>query len=124
MNRRRKQGERGDALRGSEQARQAGDRAFGPPPEGPQWPGREPCEAERSGVPATDMEARTPLGVGTSMSRRNDKAARRAATSGRHTRGRSGRPIDRPSGDPSGGPAGATGTSAPRVADERAWHMH
>ncbi|MDN3352107.1 hypothetical protein [Actinomadura sp. DC4] len=66
-----------EAGRGGEETRRAGDRAFGPPPPGPQWPGREPSEAEINGVPATDTEARTPLGVGTSTTRRAEKAAKR-----------------------------------------------
>jgi hypothetical protein len=79
-----------DVHRGSEEARLAGDRAFGPPPEGPQWPGREPSKAESRGVPATDMEARTPLGVGTSMSRRAERVAEDQV--GRHRRGHGRRP--------------------------------
>lgn len=87
-----------DVGRGSEEARQAGDRAFGPPPPGPQWPGREPSEAELHGVPSTDTEGRTPLGVGTSTSRRAEKAAQREGEPGRRVegvRGRSGRPYGR-----------------------------
>jgi hypothetical protein len=84
-----------DVGRGSEEARRAGDRAFGPPPEGPQWPGREPSRAERFGVPATDMEARTPLGVGTSSSRRAEHIAQKEPEAGRvpgGLRGKSRRP--------------------------------
>jgi hypothetical protein len=84
-----------DVGRGSAQARQAGDRAFGPPPPGPQWPGREPSEEERRGVPATDMEARTPLGVGISMARRGEHIAVRETEERRRaggSRGRAGRP--------------------------------
>jgi hypothetical protein len=82
-----------DVHRGSEEARRAGDRAFGPPPEGPQWPGREPSEQERRGVPATDTQARTPLGVGTSVSRRAEQF--REDETGRHRRTRARRPFGR-----------------------------
>jgi hypothetical protein len=84
-----------DVGQGSAEARQAGDRAFRPPPSGPQWPGREVSDAERSGVPATDTQARTPLGVGTSTSRRAEKIAHREDEVGSRPhglRGRSGRP--------------------------------
>lgn len=67
---------RRDGVRtGSEATRRSGDLAFGPPPPGPQWPGREPSEAERTGVPATDTQARSPLGVGGSTSRRAERIA-------------------------------------------------
>jgi hypothetical protein len=82
--------------RGSEEARRAGDLAFGPPPPGPQWPGREPSDVERHGVPSTDTEARTPLGVGTSTSRPAEKIAVQEGEPGRRflgRRGRSGRPY-------------------------------
>ena len=85
-----------DVGQGSAEARQAGDRAFRPPPSGPQWPGREASDAERRGVSATDTEARTPLGVGTSTSRRGEKIATREEETGHRPhgiRGRSGRPY-------------------------------
>ena len=88
-----------DVGRGSAEARQAGDRAFRPPPSGPQWPGREVSDAERHGVPATDTQARTPLGVGTSTSRRAEKIAGTEEEAGRRPhgrRGRSGRPHGKP----------------------------
>ena len=100
-----------DAGRGSEEARQAGDRAFGPPPPGPQWPGREPSEAERHGVPPTDTEARTPLGVGTSTSRRAEQAAPHQGRAGRRAggvRGRSGRPHGTAEPDETGEGPGPT----------------
>jgi hypothetical protein len=93
-----------DVGRGSEEARRAGDRAFGPPPEGPQWPGREPSKEERRGVPSTDMGARTPLGVGTTMSRRAERLGE--DETGRHRRrhrGRARRPFGRGSPDRSTG---------------------
>jgi hypothetical protein len=91
-----RRGHASDVRTGSEEARQAGDRAFGPPPPGPQWPGREPSDAEREGVPSTDTQARTPLGVGTSTSRRAERIAAEEGETGRRTkgvRGRSGRPA-------------------------------
>jgi hypothetical protein len=86
---------KGRVRTGSADARRAGDRAFGPPPPGPQWSGRVPSEQESSGVPATDTEARTPLGVGVTTSRRAERIARREPEKGRRKlslRGRSGRP--------------------------------
>jgi hypothetical protein len=109
-----------DVGRGSEEARQAGDRAFGPPPPGPQWPGREPSAAERRGVPSTDTEARTPLGVGTSTSRRAEKIARREGEPGRHVkgvRGRSGRPYG------TSEPHDDTGVGAQEPIDEESPHL-
>ncbi|HZE33127.1 MAG TPA: hypothetical protein VE198_17030 [Actinoallomurus sp.] len=87
-----------DVGQGSAEARQAGDRAFGPPPSGPQWPGREVSDAERRGVPATDTQARTPLGVGTSTSRRAEQIAGREEEAGRRHHGLrgSGRPHGKP----------------------------
>jgi hypothetical protein len=85
-----------DVGQASDQLRQAGDRAFGPPPPGPQWPGREPSKVERRGVPATDTSARTPLGVGTSTSRRGERIAATEGEAGRRghgVRGKSRRPA-------------------------------
>lgn len=108
----------GDVDRGSEEARQAGDRAFDPPPSGPQWPGREPSEAEAHGVPSTDTEARTPLGVGTSTSRRAEKAARRSGETGRRgKRGRSGRPYG------TSEPHDDTGVGAQEPIDKESPHL-
>lgn len=74
-----------------EQVRQAGDRAFGPPPPGPQWPGREPSKQESTGVPPTDTEARSPLGVGISTSRRPEQMALKESEAARADRGVLGR---------------------------------
>jgi hypothetical protein len=109
-----------DVGRGSEDARQAGNRAFGPPPSGPQWPGREPSAAELHGVPSTDTEARTPLGVGTSTTRRAEKIARREGEAGRRTkglRGRSGRPAG------TSEPDHDTGVGPQKTIDEESPHL-
>ncbi|MEU9885156.1 hypothetical protein [Sphaerisporangium sp. NPDC051011] len=45
---------------------QAGDRAFESPPRGDKRPPRVVSEQERHGVPPTDTEASSPLGVGPS----------------------------------------------------------
>lgn len=91
-----KEHRRDGARTGSEATRRSGDLAFGPPPPGPQWPGREPSEAERTGVPATDTQARSPLGVGGSTSRRAERIAASEPEPGRvrkGLRGRSRRPY-------------------------------
>lgn len=109
-----------DVRRGSEQARQAGDRAFGPPPPGPQWPGRVPSEVELKGVPATDTHARTPLGVGTSMTRRGEKIAMTEPEPGRRkkgVRGRSGRPYG------TSEPEHDTGVAPQRPIEEESPHL-
>jgi hypothetical protein len=48
------------------------DKVFDRVDEVPPGPGREVSDEEREGVPATDTEATSPLGVGESMSRRGD----------------------------------------------------
>jgi hypothetical protein len=80
----------------SERAKVSGDRAFDRPPPGPQWEGRVPSKQEREGVPSTDMDARTPLGVGTSQTRRGERIAAREKEPGRRhrdTKGKSQRPY-------------------------------
>jgi hypothetical protein len=83
--------------KGSEDARRAGDLAFRKPAPGPQWPGRKPSEQEREGVPSTDTQARSPLGVGTSTSGRAEELARRKGRLRRRTAGVKG-PSRRPYG--------------------------
>lgn len=105
--------------RGSEQTRRAGDRAFQRPPSGPQWPGREPSEAERSGVPPTDTSARSPLGVGASTwPRRAEQPATSEPESGRRKglRGRARRPYGTPE------PEGRTGVTPDRPMREEPTH--
>ena len=60
-------------------------------------PGREISDEEREGVPATDTEAESPLGVGVSMTRRGEDIARREDEEGREDTGTRG-PADRPAG--------------------------
>ena len=107
-------------LRGSAEVRRAGDLAFGPPPKGPQWPGRVTSEAELGGVPATDTQARTPLGVGTSTSRRGERIAITEREPGRRTkglRGRSRRPYgtSAPEQDTGVAPQRPAGRQSPRL---------
>ena len=59
-------------------------------------PGRKVSDEEREGVPATDTEARSPLGVGESINRRGEDIARHEDEPGREhtgTRGASDRPA-------------------------------
>jgi hypothetical protein len=109
-----------DVGQASDEVRQAGDRAFQPPPPGPQWPGREPSEAERRGVPSTDTEARTPLGVGTSTSRRTERIAVTEGEAGRVEEGVRGR-SRRPSGKSA--PEHDTGVAPQGPIDEESPHL-
>jgi hypothetical protein len=62
----------------------------------PRGPGREVSDEEREGVPATDTEAKTTLGVGESINRRGEDIARHEDEPGREhtgTRGSSDRPA-------------------------------
>jgi hypothetical protein len=62
----------------------------------PPGPGREISDEEREGVPATDTEAESPLGVGVSMTRRGEDVDRQEDEPGREdvgTRGPSDRPV-------------------------------
>jgi hypothetical protein len=73
-------------------SRSSGDNV--PPP----GPPREPSRAEAEGVPSTDTEARSPLGVGRSTGRRGEKVVRALGKeAGRHEAGTSGR-AERPVG--------------------------
>jgi hypothetical protein len=72
------------------------EKAFHAEEAGEPGPGRQVSEEEREGVPATDTEARTPLGVGESMSRRAEEYAKRKSEPGREdlgTKGESDRPV-------------------------------
>ena len=60
-------------------------------------PGREISDEEREGVPATDTEAESPLGVGVSMTRRGEDVAKQEDEPGREDTGTRG-PTDRPAG--------------------------
>ncbi len=60
-------------------------------------PGRQISEEEREGVPPTDTEAESPLGVGVSMTRRGEDVDKQEDESGREDTGTRG-PSDRPVG--------------------------
>jgi hypothetical protein len=60
-------------------------------------PGREVSDEEREGVPATDTEAESPLGVGVSMTRRGEDVDKQEDEPGREDTGTRG-PTDRPTG--------------------------
>jgi hypothetical protein len=60
-------------------------------------PGREISDEEREGVPPTDMEAESPLGVGVSMTRRGEDVEKQEDEPGREDAGTKG-PTDRPVG--------------------------
>jgi hypothetical protein len=60
-------------------------------------PGREISDEEREGVPPTDTEAESPLGVGVSMTRRGEDVAKQEDEPGREDTGTRG-PTDRPVG--------------------------
>ncbi|HEX5878479.1 MAG TPA: hypothetical protein VF468_09185 [Actinomycetota bacterium] len=62
----------------------------------PPGPGREISDEEREGVPPTDTEATSPLGVGVSMTRRGEDVGRQESEPGREdtgTKGASDRPV-------------------------------
>jgi hypothetical protein len=62
----------------------------------PPGPGRVVSDEEREGVPPTDMDATSPLGVGESINRRGEDVAREEDEEGREdagTRGASDRPV-------------------------------
>jgi hypothetical protein len=80
---------------GSERATEANKKAF-EGPQGGQGPGREVSDEEREGVPPTDTEARSPLGVGESITKRAEEYGAEGEE-GRHTEGRKG-PSQRPYG--------------------------
>jgi hypothetical protein len=63
----------------------------------PPGPGREISDEEREGVPPTDTEATSPLGVGVSMTRRGEDVARQEDEEGREHVGTKGA-SDRPAG--------------------------
>jgi hypothetical protein len=60
-------------------------------------PGRQISEEEREGVPPTDTEAESPLGVGVSMTRRGEDVDKQEDEPGRDDTGSRG-PSDRPVG--------------------------
>jgi hypothetical protein len=60
-------------------------------------PGREISDEEREGVPPSDTDAESPLGVGVSMTRRGEDVAKQEDEPGREDTGTRG-PTDRPAG--------------------------
>jgi hypothetical protein len=60
-------------------------------------PGRQISEEEREGVPSTDTEAQSPLGVGVSMTRRGEDVDKQEDEPGRDDTGTRS-PSDRPAG--------------------------
>ena len=60
-------------------------------------PGREISDEEREGVPPTDMDATSPLGVGESINRHGEDVAKQEDEEGRDDTGTKG-PSDRPAG--------------------------
>jgi hypothetical protein len=87
----------------------AGDRAFESPPRGDRRPPRMMTEVEQHGVPSTDSDARSPLGVGTSTSARAEKLAQREEEAGRKKVG-----VEGPSGRPYGTSTPEHGTGVGR----------
>ncbi|HKO85757.1 MAG TPA: hypothetical protein VJ140_14640 [Actinomycetota bacterium] len=73
------------------------DKVFNRVDEVPPGPGREISEEEREGVPPTDTEATSPLGVGESINRRGEDVVRQEGEAGREHAGSKG-PTDRPHG--------------------------
>jgi hypothetical protein len=73
------------------------DKVFNRVDEVPPGPGREISDEEREGVSPTDTEARTPLGVGVSMTRRGEDVDKQEDEPGRQDTGTKG-PSDRPVG--------------------------
>ncbi|MEW9530517.1 hypothetical protein [Microbispora sp. NPDC049125] len=91
---------------GSEEAAQAGDRAFSPDAAGEPGPGRLTSEEEESGVPAADTEAASAQDVGPGPARRGEEIAQEEGEAGRETagvKGRSGRPYGTSSAEDSTG---------------------
>jgi hypothetical protein len=73
------------------------DKVFNRVDEVPLGPGREISEEEREGVPPTDMDATSPLGVGESINRRGEDVVKQEGEAGREHVGTKG-PTDRPAG--------------------------
>jgi hypothetical protein len=72
------------------------DKVFDQVDEVPPGPGREISDEEREGVPPTDTEATSPLGVGVSMTRRGEDVDKQEDEEGRDdtgTKGASDRPV-------------------------------
>ncbi|WP_189250661.1 hypothetical protein [Streptosporangium pseudovulgare] len=105
--------------RASEEVVRAGDRAWGPPPEGLR-PEREVSRAEREGISSTEPAPVGPMGVGVSETRSPEKLAARKRERGRRTVG-----VDERTGRPYGtsGPEDATGVAPQGTADEESPYL-
>ena len=73
------------------------DKVYNQVDEVPPGPGREISDEEREGVPPTDMDATSPLGVGESINRRGEDVIKQEGEEGREHAGTKG-PTDRPHG--------------------------
>jgi len=73
------------------------DKVFSGADDVPPGPGRVISDEERDGVPATDTEAESPLGVGVSMTRRGEEVQKQEDEPGREHAGTKGA-SDRPAG--------------------------
>jgi hypothetical protein len=85
------QGRTGGADRGTGLAAEGATKAFDAANAGQPGPGPVESAEERSGVPATDATAASPLGVGVSAGSRGEDLAEDEREEG--TKGRSGRPY-------------------------------
>jgi hypothetical protein len=95
-------------------------KAFHPDPNAAVGPGREISEEEGQGVPATDADAATPLGVGESTTRRGEDIAEREDEVGREhagTKGESDRPYGKSAPEHSTGvnPSGPISEESPEL---------
>jgi|SRR3954468_13919034 len=77
---------------GSERATEANKKAFDGPPPG-EGPGKDDSETEKSGVPPTDTDAQSPLGVGVSSTTGGEEYAGEGEQRDRGTKGESERPF-------------------------------
>jgi hypothetical protein len=107
-----------DVGKASEEVVRAGDRAFRKPP-ADQGPGREVSDIERHGVPSTDVNASSPLGVGVSTTTRAEEIAHKKESA--HRRAGIHRRTGRPFGKPKKGQG--TGIGRPHLAEEESPYL-
>ncbi|MGW4666524.1 hypothetical protein ACQP10_15945 [Streptosporangium sandarakinum] len=105
--------------RASEEVVRAGNRAWGPPPEG-LGPEREVSRAEREGISSTEHAPVGPMGVGVSETRGPEKLAARKREKGRRAGG-----VDERTGRPYGtsGPEEATGVAPQETVEGESPYM-
>ncbi|MEU9832457.1 hypothetical protein AB0D67_13080 [Streptosporangium sp. NPDC048047] len=105
--------------RASEEVVQAGDRAWGPPPEG-LGPEREASRAEREGISSTEPAPVGPMGVGVSETRGPEELAAREREQGRREAG-----VDERTGRPYGAsePEDATGVAPQKTAEKESPYL-